>query len=63
VFANDCTVADAWGTAFMVMGHEAAIKYLSTQHELDALLMYTDEGGLIKTFSTPGIEPYLNFNP
>lgn len=63
VFAKNCTVADAWGTAFMVMGHEAAIEYLSTHPELDALLMYTGEDGSIKTFATPGITPYLNFNP
>lgn len=63
VFAKNCTIADAWGTAFMVMGHEAAIKYLSTHAELDALLMYTDEDGSVKTFATPGIESFLNFNP
>jgi hypothetical protein len=47
----------------MVMGHEAAIEYLSTHHQLDALLMYTGEDGSIKAYATPGIEPYLNFNP
>lgn len=63
VFADDCVTADAWGTAFMVMGHEKAIELLKRLPELDALLMYTAEGGSLKMYATPGIEPYLVINP
>ena len=63
VFSKDCTTADAWGTAFMVMGHERAIALLKSRKDIDALLMYTDPDGSIKTFATPGIEELLNFNP
>lgn len=63
VFSDDCTTADAWGTALMVMGHEKAIEWLKSQKEIDALLMYTNEDGKIETYATLGIEPLLNFNP
>jgi thiamine biosynthesis lipoprotein len=63
VFSKDCTTADAWGTAFMVMGHEKAIEFLKSQRDIEALLMFTDEDGSIKTFATAGIEPLLNINP
>ncbi|HEX5171726.1 MAG TPA: FAD:protein FMN transferase [Cyclobacteriaceae bacterium] len=63
VFAKDCTIADAWGTALMVMGHEKAIELLKSQNEIDALLMYSDHDGSVKTYATPGIEPLLNYNP
>jgi thiamine biosynthesis lipoprotein len=63
VFSKDCTTADAWGTAFMVMGHEKAIAWLNSQQDIQALLMYTDDGGSIRTFATAGIEPLLDINP
>jgi thiamine biosynthesis lipoprotein len=59
VFSKDCTTADAWGTALMVMGHEKAIELLKTHPELDALLMYSNARGEIETYATPGIEKSL----
>ncbi len=59
VFANDCTTADAWGTAFMVMGHEKAIELLSKHPELDAFLIYTSKDGTIQTYASAGIAPFL----
>jgi thiamine biosynthesis lipoprotein len=59
VFARDCSLADAWGTAFMVMGHEKAIDVLKTHPELDALLIYTDDKGVVKTYETDGIRPFV----
>lgn len=62
VFASDCTTADAWGTAFMVMGHEKAIETLKQHPELDAFLIYTTPQG-IATFATEKLGPYLKINP
>jgi len=62
VFASDCATADAWGTAFMVMGHEQAIRVLQSQPGLDAFLVYSTPGG-IATFATPGISDNLEINP
>ncbi len=59
VFAPDATVADCWGTALMVLGHEQAIELLKAQSEIDAFLMYSGEDGAIHTYATPGIEPFL----
>lgn len=55
VFAADCTTADAWGTAFMVMGHEQAIETLKSHPELQAFLIYSNSKGEMETFATPGI--------
>lgn len=62
VFADDCMTADAWATAFMVMGHRKAIDLLEKHPELDAFLIYSEENG-IKTFATKGIEPLMKINP
>ncbi len=62
VFAKDCTTADAWGTAFMTMGHEKAMEILKSHPELDAFLIYTTEGG-IATFVTDNISTSLQINP
>lgn len=56
VFARDCTTADAWATAFMVMGIEKAITKVKCLPALDALFIYSTEDGALKTFITPGIE-------
>jgi len=63
VFAADAITADAWATAFMVMGHEKAITMLKKQTELEAFLIYTDNDGTQKTFSTDGIATLLTSNP
>lgn len=62
VFAADCRTADAWGTAFMVMGHERAIEVLKANPELDAFLIYSTPDG-IATFATDGISGNLEINP
>jgi thiamine biosynthesis lipoprotein len=62
VFAQDCATADAWGTAFMVMGHERAIQILSAHPELDAFLIYSTPAG-IATFATDGISGKIEINP
>jgi thiamine biosynthesis lipoprotein len=63
VFAADCTTADVWGTAFMVMGHEKAIELLKQRPELDALLIYSSTDGKMQTYMTPGIEPFVKLEP
>jgi FAD:protein FMN transferase len=63
VFAADCTTADVWGTAFMVMGHEKAIELLKQHPELDALLIYSSTDGKMQTYMTTGIEPFVKLEP
>lgn len=61
VFASDCTAADAWATAFMVMGIEKAITKVRSLRGVDALFIYSADDGTLKTFVTPGIEKEVIF--
>lgn len=54
VVAPDCMTADAFATAFMVMGLEASIGFLNQHPELGAYLIY-DQGGIFKTYATDNI--------
>ncbi len=55
VFTTDCMTADAYATAFMVMGFEQAKEFIDSKKELDAILVYT-EGEEIKKYVSKGIE-------
>jgi FAD:protein FMN transferase len=63
VFAPDCTTADAWDTAFMVMGHERTIEILKTLPGVDAILFYTTSDGAVATYVTPGIRRAVTLQP
>lgn len=56
VFADDCTTADGWATAFMVMGTEKAIATAKSLRGMDVLFMYSNEAGGVSTYITPGFE-------
>lgn len=51
VVADDCMTADAYATAFMVLGLEKARQVLEKNPSLDAYIIY-DENGQNKTFMT-----------
>jgi thiamine biosynthesis lipoprotein len=55
VFAKDCMTADAWATAFMVMGLEETKKILETRKDLNAFLIYSAEDGSIRSHATPNL--------
>lgn len=59
VVAKDCMTADAYATAFMVMGTERSIRFLKENHFLDAYLIYSDEKGNFKVFYTKGLKRYI----
>lgn len=56
VLANDCATADAYATAFMVMGLEKAQALLSIHPELQAYFIYADEKGKAETWFSPKLE-------
>ncbi|MEQ8627968.1 FAD:protein FMN transferase [Ekhidna sp.] len=60
VFAPDCMTADAYATAFMVLGLEYSIEILKAQN-LDAIFIYRSENG-IESFVSEGIRPFLEMN-
>ncbi|GAB3267193.1 FAD:protein FMN transferase [Larkinella harenae] len=60
VFAPDAMTADAFATAFLVMGLDETQRFLAKHHELDAYLIYRDPTGQLKTAVTDGIRNFLN---
>lgn len=62
VFAEDCMTADAWATAFMVMGHERAIALLDSLEGIEAFFTYSNSDGSIGTFISPEIESAITLN-
>lgn len=58
VFANDCMTADAYATAFMVLGKEKAKKIVEKENDIEAYFIY-NEGNKINVEYTTGVEAYL----
>jgi FAD:protein FMN transferase len=55
VLADNCAMADAWATAFMVMGIEKAIDIMEKETDLEAYFIYSEPGSdVLKTFATNG---------
>ncbi len=52
VLADNCAVADAYATAFMVLGIEKAKEVLDKHPELKAYMIYTDQNGNYDTWHT-----------
>lgn len=55
VFAKDCMTADAYATAFMVLGVEGSKKVLEKVKDVEAFLIYTKENGELSYYVTGGI--------
>ena len=58
VVANNCGLADAMATAFMVMGVEKTKDYLTKDVSVKVHLIYEREGKL-ETFTSDGLKRYL----
>ena len=56
VIANNCATADAYATAFMVMGMEKAQKLLERHPELMAYIIFADKDGIIQTWCSPSVK-------
>lgn len=57
VIADDCATADAYATAFMVLGLEESMQLCHT-HNIDAYFIYSEPDGNIKTTETEGMKKY-----
>ncbi|MBR1733734.1 MAG: FAD:protein FMN transferase, partial [Alloprevotella sp.] len=55
VLAPECATADAFATAFMVVGLEGAQKILSRRPDLQVFLVYSS-GDTLKVWRSPGLE-------
>jgi thiamine biosynthesis lipoprotein len=56
VLAEDCMTADAYATAFMVMGLEKTKDFLLEHAEMEAYLVYSDDQGNYQVFVTSGLK-------
>ena len=59
VIAKDCITADAYATAFMVMGVEKGKDFLKKHPKLEVYFIYTAPDGSIKTYYTKGFAKLL----
>lgn len=59
VIAQDCTTADAYATAFMVMGLEKAKAYCEEHPEINAYFICSGEGEGYEVYNTPGMEKFI----
>lgn len=59
VLAKDCTTADAYATAFMVMGLEKSKAFCEKHPELNAYFICSGEGEEYHIHYTPGMERYI----
>jgi len=61
---NDCMTADAYATAFMVMGMEKARAFLKENKDLnlEVYFIYSNEAGEWKTYYSKGLEEVIEEN-
>ena len=57
--ADSCLTADAWGTAFMVMGLEKSKEVLKKHPELNVYIVYSDEKGNFQVYASPGFQKWI----
>ena len=56
VFAANCATADAYATAFMVLGLKDSQELLARHPELKAYFIYTDKDGQLAVWYSPSLE-------
>ena len=59
VLTEDCATADAYATAFMVLGMEGAQKVLKAHPELRAFFIYTDQEGNTKEWYSESLKELI----
>lgn len=59
VFAKDCMTADAYATAFMVLGVEKSLEIVKQTDRLDVFLIYSNEEGTLVTYASEGIKNFI----
>lgn len=55
IIAGNAADADAYATACMAMGKERSIKMIISNHNIDAILIYADNNGKLKIWSSKNI--------
>lgn len=63
IVADDCMTADAYATICMVSGLEKSIEIIQKTKGLDAYLIYSNEKGEFKVYSTKGMDRMTDPGP
>lgn len=58
VIADDCATADAYATAFMVLGLDKSIQLCKKTVGIEAFFIYADSAGNFRTAETSGLSKY-----
>jgi len=56
VIHESCMLADAYATAFMVMGTKKSKRFVKSHPEVETYLVYTNKNGEWNTFISPGMK-------
>jgi len=59
VLAENSITADAYGTAFLVMGMDKAFDFIKRNPGIEAYFIYSDEKGTLKTQCSPGFSKII----
>ena len=59
VIADNCGLADAYATAFMVVGLDKAKEMIKHLDGFDAIFVYTDASGAFQIYATEGAKKYI----
>ena len=59
VIADDCATADAYATAFMVLGVEKAMEICNNDSSIEGFFIYADEAGNYATCMSKGFANYI----
>lgn len=59
IIADDCATADGIATACMVKGKDKTIEFLDNHPEFEAYMIYSDEAGNFKTWTSEKLKEYL----
>ena len=59
ILAGDCAMADGIATACMVMGTEKTIDFINKHPEFSAYLVYSDEKGNFKTWTSDNLKKFI----
>ena len=59
VLAENSITADAYGTAFLVMGMDKALEFIKRNAGIEAYFIYSDKKGTLKTQCSPGFSKII----
>ena len=60
ILAPDCSTADAWATACMVVGVDSAKIFIRQHSFLEGYLIYSDNQGAMKTWMSDGVKKLIS---